>query len=67
MPAPKPSIEPASFDALVKRTGLTLTEAQKDEHFAAHGYVEAIAERVRAGGKRSREAEPAPAFKPKAQ
>lgn len=64
MPAPKPTITRAEFDALVKTSGLPLTDAQKSEFFAVYGYVEQMAERVRAGGKRPREAEPALTFKP---
>lgn len=64
MPAPRPSISRDDFEALVRTSGLPLSEAQKSELFEAYGYVEAMAERVRAGGKRPREAEPAVIFKP---
>lgn len=64
MPSPKPSISRTEFDALVKASGLPLTDEQRSEFFAVYGYVEQIAERVRAGGKRPREAEPALTFKP---
>ena len=65
MPAPKASITRAEFDARARQAGLPLNEAQKSELYAAYGYVEAMAERVRAGGNRRREAEPALIFKPK--
>jgi hypothetical protein len=64
MPAPKPSITRSEFDALVRKSGLPLSEEQRAECFAAYGYVEAMAERVRANGHRPREAEPALTFKP---
>ena len=64
MPAPKPSIGRADFEALVRRSGLPLSEAQKSELFEAYGYVEIMAARVRSGGNRRREAEPAVIFKP---
>jgi hypothetical protein len=64
MPAPTPSISRNEFDALVKRSGLPLSEQQKNEFHAVYGYVEQIAERVRAGGDRRRESEPALVFKP---
>jgi hypothetical protein len=41
-----------------------LNETQKAEFFAVYGYIEAMADRVRAGGHRRREAEPAIVFKP---
>ena len=64
MPAPKPSIGREDFEAHVRRSGLPLSEAQKSELFEAYGYVEIMAARVRAGGNRRREAEPAVIFKP---
>ncbi len=64
MPAPKPTISKSEFDALVKTSGLPLSEQQKAEYYAVYGYVEQIATRVRAGGNRRREAEPALIFKP---
>ena len=67
MPAPEPSLDRNAFEALVTKSGLTLTEAQKSELYAAYGYVEAMAQRVRAGGNRRREAEPALTFEPKVQ
>ena len=66
MPAPKPSITRAEFDVLAARTGLPLDEAQKSELYAAYGYVEAMAARVRAGG--NRRARPSPrSLRPQAQ
>ena len=67
MPAPKPSIDRNGFEALVAKSGLVLSEEQKSELHASYGYVEALALRVRAGGNRRREAEPALTFKPKAE
>jgi hypothetical protein len=64
MPAPKPTITRAEFDALARRSGLPLSEAQASELYDNYGYLEAMSERVRAGGKRRREAEPATIFKP---
>lgn len=64
MPAPKPSITRGEFDFLAKRSGLPLSETQKDELFGVYGYVEQMAARVRGDGKRPREAEPALTFKP---
>lgn len=64
MPAPKPTISKSEFDALVKTSGLPLSEAQKADYYAVYGHVEQIAARVRAGGNRRREAEPALVFKP---
>lgn len=67
MPAPKPTISRSEFDALVHKSGLPLSDEQKREYYAVFGYVEAIAARVRAGGNRPREAEPALVFKPTAR
>ena len=53
----------AEFDALVVRSGLTLTEAQCAELRVGYGYVKAMAARVRGHGKRPREAEPATIFR----
>lgn len=64
MPASKPTISRTEFDALVKTSGLPLTDEQRSEFYAVYGYVEQMAERVRSGGKRPREAEPALTFKP---
>jgi hypothetical protein len=64
MPAPKASITRAEFDARARQAGLPLNEAQKSELLEVYGYIEAMAVRVRAGGHRRREAEPAIVFKP---
>lgn len=64
MPAPKVRITREEFDALVRASGLTLSEEQKSELYAAYGYIEAMAARVRAGGERPRSAEPAIIFNP---
>ena len=60
---PKPTITKEAFETLAMRAGLTLTPKQKTELYDAYAYVEAMAERVRAGGKRSPLAEPATIFK----
>jgi hypothetical protein len=64
MAAPKATITRAEFDARVRQAGLMLNETQEAEFFAVYGYIEAMADRVRAGGQRRREAEPAIVFKP---
>lgn len=61
MTPPKPDRE--AFEALVRRSGLTLSEAQKADLLVGYGYIVAMADRVRANGKRPREAEPALMFK----
>jgi len=65
MPMPKPRITREDFDALVRASGLTLSEEQKRELHAAYGYVEVMSARVRAGGERPRSAEPAIIFNPR--
>jgi hypothetical protein len=55
-----PKITEAEFATLVKRAGLTLSDAQKAELYKAYGYVEAMIARVRT--PRGREAEPAHIF-----
>ena len=65
MPAPKPRITREDFDVLVRASGLTLSEEQKNELHAAYGYMEAMSARVRAAGDRSRSAEPAIIFNPR--
>ena len=62
---PKPRITREDFDALVRASGLTLSEEQKRELHAAYGYIEAMSARVRAGGERPRSAEPAIIFNPR--
>jgi hypothetical protein len=47
MPAPKPRITREDFGALVRGSGLTLSEEQKSELHAAYGYIEAMSARVR--------------------
>ena len=64
MPAAKPTIDRNGFDALIARSGLKLTEAQASELYGVYGWVEAMTVRVRAGGNRPREAEPALTFQP---
>jgi hypothetical protein len=65
MPAPKPRITREDFDALVRASGLTLSEEQKSELHAAYGYIEVMSARVRADGQRPRGAEPAIIFNPR--
>jgi hypothetical protein len=55
-----PKITEAEFATLVKRAGLTLSDAQKAEIYKAYGYVETMIEQVRT--PRGREAEPAHIF-----
>ena len=52
------------FASLAERAGLALTKREFDEMHATYHRVEAMTERVRAGGKRPVAAEPAVIFKP---
>lgn len=61
---PKPSITKEAFEALANRAGISLTPEQKRELYDAYGYVEAMAARVRGGGKRRPDAEPSVTFTP---
>lgn len=58
-----PEADKAEFDALLDRSGLTVTEAQREELRVGYCYVKAMATRVRGHGKRPREAEPATIFR----
>ena len=58
-----PESDREAFEALVRRSGLTLSDAQKADLLVGYGYIVAMAERVRGHGKRPREAEPAQMFK----
>ena len=58
---PKTSL--ADFTVLVRRSGLSLTEAQIAEIYNGWGYIERLLERIRVPG-RGREAELAHTFKP---
>jgi hypothetical protein len=58
---PKTSL--ADFIVLVRRSGLSLSDAQIAELYNGWGYVERMLERVRVPG-RGREAELAHTFKP---
>jgi|GEM_PF-1938051 hypothetical protein len=51
------------FEALVRRSGASLTEAQIDVIYQGWGFVEPMLERIRAHG-RERAAEPAHVFRP---
>jgi hypothetical protein len=55
-----PELTLAEFTLLTRRAGLALTEAQLAAIYPAHGYVLAMAQRVRT--PRGREAEPAHVF-----
>ena len=59
----QPNTTRADFEALVRRAGLTLTDAQVGVIHEAWAYVEQMLERVRTPG-RDRAAEPAHIFKP---
>ena len=68
MSAPKPAPPPATIsredlEAHARRAGLTLTETQKATLLGAYGHLARMCERVRAGGNRPREVEPAIIFK----
>ena len=52
-----------AFEALIRRSGLTLTEVQKKDLLIGYRYIVAMAERVRGDGRRPREAESASMFK----
>ncbi len=58
-----PNITPVEFDFLVRRAGLTVTEAQKAELIGVYPMVAAMAARNRTP-PRGREAEPAHIFIP---
>ena len=57
---------PADFAALIRRAGLTLTEAQTAEVYAGWPYIERMLDRLRGPSARPREAEPAHIFVPQA-
>ncbi len=52
-----------TFEALLRRSGISVTEAQKKDLLVGYGYIAAMAERVRGAGNRPRESEPANIFK----
>ena len=52
------------FEAMLARSGLPVSEAQKPDLLAGYRHIRAMAERVRAGGRRPREAEADHIFKP---
>jgi hypothetical protein len=58
-----PKTSMADFTALVRRSGLSLTDAQIAEIYQGWGYIERMLERIRVPG-RGREAELALTFKP---
>lgn len=57
---------PADFAALIRRAGLTLSEAQTAEIYAGWPYIEQMLDRLRGPSPRPREAEPAHIFVPQA-
>lgn len=59
----QPKIPLADFEALLRRAGLTLTDAQVTELHAGWAYVEPMLDRIRAPG-RDRGAEQALIFRP---
>ena len=61
----QPKLALAEFEVLVKRAGVSLTQAQLKEIHAGWAYVEPMLERIRAHG-RGREAELALTFDPAA-
>jgi hypothetical protein len=61
MTTPEPDRE--AFEALLKRSGLTVSQAQKADLLQGYAYVVAMAARVRGETRRPREAEPAHMFK----
>lgn len=62
---PEPKLSREAFDILVTRAGLPLDEAKKAELYTAYGYLEEMKARVRVGGERPRESEPAHVFRPR--
>lgn len=53
------------FELMVRRAGLSLSDAQTADLKVGYGHIKAMAARVRGAGKRPREAEPAMIFKAK--
>lgn len=58
-----PRSDRETFEALLRRSGLNVSDAQKTDLLKGYTYIVAMAARVRGGGKRPREAEPAHTFK----
>ncbi|MFM9939763.1 MAG: hypothetical protein ACKVP7_09725 [Hyphomicrobiaceae bacterium] len=52
-----------AVEALLRRSGLKVTEAQKADLLVGYGHIARMAARVRGDGSRPREAEPASMFK----
>ena len=61
---PLSTADEAEFEALVRRSDLTLTPAQRKDLRIGYGYIKSMAARVRGQDKRPREAEPATIFRP---
>lgn len=61
MPAKLPQHD---FNALIHRAGLELSSAEIDELYGAWENIEPMLDRIRGGGTRPREAEPAMIFRP---
>jgi hypothetical protein len=53
----------SDFEALVRRAGVTLTEAQLETIYEGWGHIEPMLDRIRTHG-RDRAAEPAHVFRP---
>ena len=62
-----PPISRDVFASLAESAGLKLSERQLDELHGVFPRIEAMAERVRRGGKRPVEAEPAVIFEPRSK
>jgi hypothetical protein len=62
-----PPISRSVFASLAESAGLKLSERQLDELHGIFPRIEAMTERVRGGGRRPVEAEPAVIFKPRAK
>ncbi len=52
-----------AFEALLRRSGLSVTEEQKADLLVGYGHIARMAARVRGDGRRPREVEPASMFK----
>jgi len=59
----EPLLSLTDFEALVRRSGMTLTEEQIVEIYTGWGYMELLLNRLHSKG-RGREAEPAHVFDP---
>jgi hypothetical protein len=62
----QPTTTPADFAALIRRAGITPSDAQTAELYEGWAYIERMLARLRGPGPRPREAEPAHIFVPEA-